>query len=81
MINFSNDSYSPSSTMPAGLTPLRLIRMPGGEASTSLQKAFVRDQSMFEYEVTEVSKRLRKVGKALASLIFCRELRELRKRS
>ena len=60
---------------------MRLIQMPGGEASTSLQKAFVRDQSIFVYEVAAASKRFRKMGKVFARLIFCWQLSKLRKRS
>ena len=43
--------YSVGSTIPAGLIPFRLIQILGGAASTSVQYALVRLQSMFTNEV------------------------------
>ena len=46
MMKSISAAYSAGSTIPAGFTPFRLIQMLGGDASTSLQYALVRVQSI-----------------------------------
>src|SRR5207249_10909274 len=71
--------YSAGSTMPRGFTPFKLIQMPGGEASTSLQYAFVRSQSMFGNDVYASPALSLRLGHASARRSFWRDESDLRR--
>src|SRR5205823_8832287 len=79
MIKSVSALYSAGSTMPRGFTPFRLIQILGGEASTSLQYAFVRSQSMFRNDVYASSALFLRLGNASARSFFWREESDYRR--